>query len=149
MKPHLAALVSGAAFTAGLAISGMTLPAKVLGFLDFFGSWDPTLAFVMAGALALYVPAYQLAKRRSAPTFEPAFDLPKQTAITWQLLVGAVVFGAGWGLAGLCPAAAVAALPALSSNAVAVTVGMVVGIVGMRWARHKRAVAEPEVIADF
>lgn len=148
---YLTSAVSGALFALGLILSGMIKPSKVVGFLDFTGSWDPTLAFVMGGALAVVLPAYRIIMRRKAPVVAQAFDLPKSRDITWQLVVGAVVFGAGWGMTGLCPAAAVAALPALSPNAITVTLGMAIGIVGMRTIRRTFKTSGPALApsADF
>ena len=132
---RVSAFLCGAAFAVGLAISGMIQPSKVLAFLDVTGHWDPSLAFVMGGALAVFLPGYRLVTRRQRPVVAAAFDLPKAQGITWQLLVGAIVFGTGWAVSGFCPAAAIAALPALNSKAVGVTVGIAVGIVGMRAVR--------------
>ena len=106
----LAALVCGTVFGAGLLVSGMTNPAKVLGFLDVAGRWDPTLAFVMGGALAVNGAAWALTRRRKAPLFAPVFSLPEPRTIDPQLLGGSALFGAGWGLVGLCPGPALAGL---------------------------------------
>lgn len=143
------AAVSGALFAFGLVISGMIKPTKVIGFLDFLGDWDPTLAFVMGGALLVFVPAFRLARRRARPLAEARFDLPTKTAIDPQLLVGAAIFGIGWGLCGMCPAASVAALPAGSMSAICVTVGMAVGILAMRFARNALAKQAAASVADF
>ena len=103
-----AALTSGLVF--GLAISGMMDPAKVIGFLDVVGNWDPTLAFVMAGALLVAVPAYRLIPRRGRPLLEEKFSLPEKKAIDAPLLGGSALFGVGWGIVGFCPGPAIAAL---------------------------------------
>ncbi|MCW5731267.1 MAG: YeeE/YedE family protein [Alphaproteobacteria bacterium] len=114
MARILAALAAGLLFGAGLAISQMMNPAKVLGFLDIgalpSGGWDPSLAFVMAGALALTLPLYALARRRTAPLFEARFAWPTRSDLDGKLLAGAAIFGAGWGLVGFCPGPALAAL---------------------------------------
>ncbi|MCW5752861.1 MAG: YeeE/YedE family protein [Alphaproteobacteria bacterium] len=114
MARILAALAAGLLFGAGLAISQMMNPAKVLGFLDIgaipSGGWDPSLAFVMAGALALTLPLYALARRRTAPLFETRFAWPTRSDLDGKLLAGAAIFGAGWGLVGFCPGPALAAL---------------------------------------
>lgn len=128
--------LSGLLFASGLAISGMTQPGKVVGFLDITGHWDPTLAFVMGGALALYTPFYRLVRRRSTPVFGDHFDVPNRKDITWQLVTGASIFGIGWGLVGFCPAPVITALPAHSREAIAVTVGIVMGIVATRLVRR-------------
>ena len=105
-----AALTSGLVFGLGLAISGMMDPAKVIGFLDVVGNWDPTLAFVMAGALLVAVPAYRLIPRRGRPLLEEKFSLPEKKAIDAPLLGGSALFGVGWGIVGFCPGPAIAAL---------------------------------------
>ena len=106
----VAALVSGLVFGLGLAVSGMMNPAKVIGFLDVAGDWDPTLAFVMGGALLVAVPAYRLIPRRGRPVLEEKFSLPEKKALDAPLLGGSALFGVGWGLVGFCPGPAVAAL---------------------------------------
>ena len=145
----LTAAVSGALFALGLIFSGMIKPSKVIGFLDFTGAWDPTLAFVMGGALAVFLPAYHFVIRRERPISAQTFHLPQAHDITWQLVAGASIFGVGWGMTGLCPAAAIAALPAFSPNAVTVTLGMAIGIVGMRTARRVLKISAPLPTADF
>jgi len=105
-----AALASGLIFELGLAVSGMMNPAKVIGFLDVAGDWDPTLAFVMAGALLVAVPAYRLVPRRGRPILEEKFSLPEKKAIDAPLLGGSALFGVGWGIVGFCPGPAIAAL---------------------------------------
>ena len=107
---HLIALISGALFGAGLFISGMTDTAKVQGWLDVFGAWDPTLAFVMGGAMIPMAIAWQLTKRRSTPVIGGTFPPAPSTELEKNLIVGSVMFGFGWGLAGLCPGASVASL---------------------------------------
>lgn len=106
----LSALASGLLFGAGLAISGMIDPAKVLGFLDVAGAWDPSLAFVMAGGLAVTFAGYRLVLRRPAPLLEPRFQIPTRRDVDGRLLGGAVLFGIGWGLVGYCPGPALAAV---------------------------------------
>jgi uncharacterized protein len=107
---NLSALLAGLLFGAGLAVSGMVDPGKVLGFLDVAGRWDPSLAFVMAGALAVAIPGLRLARGRGAPAFGGAFDAPPGLPIERELLAGAALFGLGWGLVGFCPGPAIAAL---------------------------------------
>lgn len=99
----LTAFVAGVLFAIGLAVSGMTNPDKVLGFLDVFGDWDPSLAFVMAGAVGVHFVAYRLIVRRPSPLLVPSFAIPKATKVDGRLLSGAAIFGAGWGLGGFCP----------------------------------------------
>ena len=110
MKSVITALISGLLFGAGLAISGMMNPAKVSGFLDMLGDWDPSLAFVMGGALVVSFISYRIASGRSAPLFADSFQTPTKKQIDPRLIAGAVLFGLGWGIAGLCPGPAVAAL---------------------------------------
>jgi len=109
-----AALAAGLLFGAGLALSGMVNPAKVLAFLDVFaipaGGWDPSLALVMGGALLIAVPAFALSRRRAAPLCAKAFHLPEKQEIDRALIFGSALFGIGWGLAGFCPGPAFAAL---------------------------------------
>jgi uncharacterized membrane protein YedE/YeeE len=104
---------SGILFGLGLAVSNMVNPQRVLAFLDLFGVWDPTLAFVMAGALSITIPGFYWAAKRNKPFFAAEFSLPKKTDIDKSLVVGAVMFGVGWGLVGLCPGPAIAALATL------------------------------------
>lgn len=128
----LAALLAGAIFGLGLAVSGMMDPAKVVGFLDFAGDWDPTLALVMGGALLVCVPAFRLVLKRPRPVLADGFALPAKSALDARLLGGAALFGVGWGLSGFCPGPAVAALvPALVSGLAPVLVFFAAMISGM------------------
>jgi uncharacterized protein len=141
MPMLLAALVSGLIFGSGLALSGMTQPTKVLGFLDVLGlasgTWDPTLAFVMIGALAVAAPGYLLARRRERPLFAEIAAWPKKRDIDRPLVAGAVLFGLGWGLVGLCPGPAIADLATLSSRIVAFVVAMAAGMLALDfWRRN-------------
>ncbi len=104
---HVVSLVAGFVFAIGLAISGMTRPDAVVAFLDLGGAWDPTLAFVMGGAIAVYAPLYRLAMRRRRPLFSEVYRLPIETKIDRRLVIGSVLFGMGWGLAGFCPGPAI------------------------------------------
>ena len=107
---ELAAGICGLVFGAGLLVSGMTNPQKVLGFLDVAGTWDPTLAFVMGGALAVNAVGFALTRRRPRPLFAETFALPTLRDIDRDLIVGGAIFGVGWGLVGLCPGPALASL---------------------------------------
>lgn len=102
-------LIAGLIFGVGLTISGMTRPDKVLAFLDVTGAWDPSLAFVMGGALVLYALLYPLVRKRAQPIAARSFKIPAHAAIDGRLIAGAALFGVGWGLGGLCPG------PALTS----------------------------------
>lgn len=104
------ALASGVMFALGLIVSEMVNPAKVLAFLDFSGRWDPTLVLVFLGGLAVAVPGMQWVLRQGRPVLAEKFSLPESSEIDWQLVAGAALFGAGWGLAGFCPGPAVTAL---------------------------------------
>lgn len=106
---HASALAAGLLFGLGLVVSGMINPAKIIGFLDIAGAWDPSLVLVMAAALVVTFVGYRLVWRRKAPLFEPAFQQPTASAIDRPLLIGAGVFGVGWGLAGFCPGPAISA----------------------------------------
>ena len=108
----LTALLSGLLFGVGLMISGMANPAKVLGFLDLAGKWDPSLAFVMGGALAVGVVAFWLARRRTKSLLGLPMQIPASSAVSPRLIVGSALFGIGWGLAGFCPGPALVALGA-------------------------------------
>lgn len=119
---HALPAVSGALFGAGACISGMVRPSKVLGFLDFGGSWDATLLFVMAAALLLHVVVWRVVKARPAPPFGTAYPGPASTRIDLRLVVGSALFGIGWGLAGFCPGPALVSL-AHPTTSIAVFVG--------------------------
>ncbi len=124
MKKGLVAFVAGLLFAVGLGVSGMTLPAKVIGFLDIFGDWDPSLAFVMAGAIGVHALANRLLGRRVAPA-----DVQRRSLrIDRQLLFGAVLFGLGWGLVGYCPGPALVGLVTLQTPVVIFTAAMLVGM---------------------
>jgi len=110
MARLLSALVCGLLFGIGLVVSDMVNPARVLAFLDVAGDWDPSLAFVMGGALVPASIAYAISKRRRAPVFDERFQVPESKTIDRRLVGGAVLFGFGWGLVGLCPGPAIAGL---------------------------------------
>ena len=107
----LASFASGLLFGLGLVVSQMVNPAKVLAFLDLFGAWDPSLAFVMGAAVAASALGYLVAKRRGAPVLGARLEIPTRRDLEPRLLTGAVLFGIGWGLVGLCPGPALTALP--------------------------------------
>ncbi len=122
------ALIAGSVFGAGLLLSGMADPAKVLNFLDVAGHWDPSLAFVMAGAIAVTLPGYRWLRGRDAPWFSATFQWPNRHDIDRRLVGGALLFGVGWGLGGLCPGPAIVSLPLLAPGALVFFVCMVAGI---------------------
>ncbi len=131
----IAALVSGLIFGLGLAVSGMMNPAKVIGLLDVAGDWDPTLAFVMIGALLVAVPAYRFIPKRPRPVLEEGFDLPKKQAVDRPLVLGSALFGIGWGLVGFCPGPAVAALGTGLTPVFAFVAAMLAGMALHAWLR--------------
>jgi uncharacterized membrane protein YedE/YeeE len=122
-----AALLVGILFSLGLSISEMTNPARVIGFLDIAGRWDPTLLFVMGGALAVTLPAYALILRRARPLLDSAFYLPIKRDIDRWLLIGAALFGIGWGLGGFCPGPALASLASGTPAVVLFVLAMIAG----------------------
>jgi hypothetical protein len=123
-----AALLSGILFGTGLALSGMMDPQRVLGFLDVAGRWDPTLAFVLAGAAGMSALGYRLSRRMGHPLYAPRFDLPTRADVDARLLGGAALFGIGWGLSGFCPGPALAALPLLLPKGLLFVAAMLVGM---------------------
>src|SRR5438067_13625904 len=114
----IAPLVCGLIFGAGLLVSGMVQPTKVLGFLDIFGAWDPSVAVVMAAALTVAAPGFMLARRRSRPWLAEQYFWPGKSDIDAPLLLGAGLFGIGWGLVGLCPGPALESLATLSPGVI-------------------------------
>ncbi len=110
MKQNIAALIAGIIFGLGLVVSQMIDPAKVLGFLDIFGRWDPSLSLVMAGALVVAFFGFRLIQSRPAPLFASRFELPTRRDLDSRLIAGAAIFGIGWGLTGFCPGPAIASL---------------------------------------
>ena len=137
------ALVSGLVFGLGLLASGMTDPAKVKGFLDVAGAWDPSLALVMGGAIAVGLVAFALARRRKTAWSGAPIVLPSSTAIDAPLVAGGVLFGIGWGIAGFCPGPALVALASGSGAAGPFVVAMLAGMLlhDNVWARRQRKVA--------
>ena len=127
MKLLLMILI-GLAFGFGLSVSGMTDPARVQGFLDLAGRWDPTLAFVMGGGLLVNIPAYWLTRRRARPLLEQKFYLPTAQDVDAALLIGAACFGIGWGIGGFCPGPALASLSSGSPLIVGFCVAMLAGM---------------------
>ncbi|CAJ0684373.1 MULTISPECIES: DUF6691 family protein [Ralstonia] len=125
----ITALLAGLLFGMGLMISGMANPAKVQGFLDLAGRWDPSLAFVMVGAIAVGSLAFFIAKRRKRSFLGMSMQLPASTVVTLRLVLGSAAFGIGWGLAGFCPGPALVALGAGYPKAIGFVAAMVAGMV--------------------
>lgn len=128
---------TGALFGAGLVVSGMTRPSKVLGFLDIAGEWDASLAFVMIGAIAVHAAAFQWLRRKEAPRFAARFDLPAQTTIDRRLVIGAALFGVGWGLGGFCPGPALTSVAALAPGALVFVAAMTAGVLLQHATSHR------------
>lgn len=133
------ALLAGLLFGIGLMVSGMANPAKVLGFLDLAGTWDPSLAFVMAGAIAIGSLAFLVAKRRRRSFLGLPVQLPASTTVTLRLVLGSAAFGVGWGLAGFCPGPALVALAAGYPKAVGFVAAMVAGMVAFEITERARS----------
>jgi uncharacterized membrane protein YedE/YeeE len=133
------AFVSGLIFGIGLIVSRMANPAKVLGFLDLGGRWDPSLALVMAGAIVIGVAAFGWARRRSVTLLGTPMLLPPAGAVDRRLVGGSLLFGVGWGLAGFCPGPALVALGAGQPKALVFVVAMVAGMLLFEWAERMRA----------
>lgn len=126
------AFLLGVLFAIGLGISGMTLPTKVIGFLDLFGDWDPSLALVMVGAIGVNGLVYAVVKKRSAPLLAPRFRLPTRTDIDGRLVGGAVLFGTGWGLGGFCPGPGVVSAASGATSSLVFVAAMVVGMLAWK-----------------
>jgi len=128
VKALLTSFISGVVFALGLGISGMTRPIKVIGFLDFFGNWDPSLALVMIGAICVYFVAYRYSRRMSAPMLAADFAVPPNRDPDTRLILGAAIFGAGWGLGGFCPGPAITSLASGATPVVVFVVAMAFGV---------------------
>ena len=135
MKAVIVALAAGLLFGAGLALGGMTDPGKVIAFLDVAGRWDPSLAFVMGSALLITFPVFAWVRRSDKPLFAERFQLPNRRDLDPPLLIGAALFGIGWGIAGLCPGPAVANLASGSGEVLLFVVAMIAGM----WLRDRTA----------
>ena len=136
------ALAAGLLFGIGLILSGMTDPGKVTGFLDLAGKWDPSLALVMAGAIAVSVIPFHLASRRSTALLGGPIRLPTRSDIDRRLVLGSLVFGAGWGLAGYCPGPALASLLSGSAKPVIFVAAMVAGMLVFEWLESRSRPAQ-------
>ena len=133
---NFVAFLSGLIFGIGLILSRMADPAKVLNFLDFTGYWDPSLAFVMIGAIAVGLFGFSLAKKRPASLLDKPMQLPTATRIDKRLVAGSSLFGVGWGLAGICPGPALVTLSAGVAPALIFVISMLFGMMLYRWTFH-------------
>ena len=128
-KSNISSIICGIIFSIGLGISGMTQPQKVIGFLDIFGEWNPSLAFVMGGAVLSYLALQILIQRNfSIPLLGGSFQIPSRKDLDRSLIIGALLFGSGWGLGGYCPGPAITSLGSGSLNALLFVVAMGVGM---------------------
>ncbi|MCK7550115.1 MULTISPECIES: DUF6691 family protein [Marinobacter] len=141
MKFSVAAFLSGLIFGLGLILSGMANPEKVLGFLDLAGLWDPSLAFVMGGAILVGLVAFTVARKRTLSFLGFNMKLPASTHIDSRLVVGSLMFGVGWGIAGFCPGPGLVALGAGELKAVVFVSSMVAGMGVYEWIERKRSAA--------
>ena len=123
----IVSLFCGIIFGIGLVISEMINPAKVLGFLNLFGEWDPSLAFVMIGALVVATPLFHFFKNKEKPIFSSSFSISNKKEIDKKLIIGSILFGAGWGLVGLCPGPAISSIALLNMSSVTFVIAMFVG----------------------
>lgn len=139
MKNRLSEFAVGLLFGIGLIIAGMTDPSKVLGFLDLFGLWDPSLAFVMGGAILVGVFAFAVARKRTTSFLGDAMRLPQATDIDRRLVLGGLAFGAGWGLAGFCPGPALVSLGSGEVKAAVFVLAMLVGMAVYELVEQRRA----------
>lgn len=128
IKNALASFATGLVFAIGLGISGMTMPSKVLGFLDLFGNFDASLIFVMAGAILVHFITYRIVKKRKTPILDQQWHVPTKTNITPSLVIGAFIFGFGWALGGMCPGPALTRLAAFESSTIIFILSMLVGM---------------------
>lgn len=128
MPVVFAAFLSGLVFAIGIAVGGMTDPMKVVSFLDVTGAWDPSLAFVMGGAILLYAPVYHFVTKRTRPLLHHVFHLPTRKDIDARLVAGGVLFGVGWGVGGFCPGPAVVSAASLRGDVLTFVVSMFVGM---------------------
>ena len=138
MTNRFSEFVVGLTFGLGLIVSGMTDPGKVQGFLDLAGLWDPSLAFVMGGAIAVGIFAFALAKKRTRSVLGGAMHLPSAKDIDRRLVIGSLVFGAGWGLAGFCPGPAIVSAGAGQPKALVFVLAMLAGMWLFEWAESRR-----------
>lgn len=129
---HVLTYLIGLIFGVGISMSGMANPAKVINFFDVAGTWDPSLAFVMGGAVVVAFIGYRFVLQRERPVYEPAFDIPMGCDVDARLIGGSAIFGIGWGIAGFCPGGALPALGTLDPNVLIFTLALIAGIFAAR-----------------
>ena len=137
------AFAIGLIFGLGITVSGMINPAKVLNFFDLAGTWDPSLALVMAGALAVAIPGYRLVLGRPSPTLAPRFELPDTRRIDRRLVLGSATFGIGWGIAGFCPGGALPALGTGEGSVFVFIAALIGGMLAARWLQARSLSRKP------
>ena len=137
MLKNIIGLLAGLLFGFGLLVSGMTDPVKVQGFLDVFGAWDISLALVMGGGLAVAIVGVQLAKRQQASWIGTSINMPSKTVINKKLLIGAMLFGIGWGLVGICPGPGIVLLGTGQWQAYVFIPAMIIGMLVYQWLEPK------------
>lgn len=137
MKNALAALVVGFLFALGLGLSGMTQPQKVIGFLDLFGQWDPSLIFVMIGAIIVHFVTYKLIRKKKSPLLSSHWHVPTKKEITPALLMGSFIFGIGWALGGFCPGPAITSIASFDKMPVIFVGSMLMGMFLFKWVDKK------------
>ena len=133
----------GLVFGIGISISGMANPAKVLNFFDVAGTWDPSLIFVMGGALVTTFIGYRFVLKRPAPVMDAAFHLPTKTDLDARLIGGSALFGVGWGISGFCPGGALPALGTGNLNVIAFVAALIAGMAAARYAQNLTAPGQP------
>ena len=148
MSRLIAAFMGGLLFAVGLGVSGMTDANKVIGFLNLAGDWDPSLAFVMVGAIGVHLALYRLIIRRQSPLFGDTFHIPTRRDISPQLVGGAALFGVGWGLGGFCPGPGLVSLAGFGSSAAVFVVFMFVGMVGHKIIHRPKQVAQSARVVE-
>lgn len=141
MSRYGSQFLAGLVFAIGLALSGMTNPNKVIGFLDVFGSWDPSLALVMSGAVGVYFAVYRASRRLRKPLAASAFSSAPPAPVDVRLIVGSLLFGVGWGLGGYCPGPAVVSAARGTLQVLLFCAAMLLGLVVTRYVTSKRAAA--------
>ncbi|TGM98464.1 DUF6691 family protein [Leptospira dzoumogneensis] len=128
MKYNIGALIVGLLFAIGLGLSGILQPANIIGFLDIFGKWNPTLLFTMAGAVGVHFITYKLIRKRKTPMFSKDWFIPTRQEITPALIIGSLIFGIGWGLGGYCPTVSVTTLASFETRPLIVFISIISGM---------------------